>query len=69
MKKNINECMDFDSDTKNWKVSFKDMCRFCGKEFIEIIKAMWQVNEGIQTEEEFCEMNDIPKSFFEKTIK
>jgi hypothetical protein len=68
-EKTIMECMDFESDTKNWNDTFKNMCRFCGKEFIEILRAMWSSNEGVQTEDEFCEMNSIPKSFFEKTIK
>jgi hypothetical protein len=68
-EKNIMECMDFESDTKNWNQPFEYMCKFCGKEFIDIVKAMWQANDGVQTEEEFCEMNNIPKSFFEKVIK
>jgi len=68
-EKNIMECMNFESDTKNWNEPFKNMCKFCGKEFIEILRSMWSANNGIQTEDEFCEMNDIPKSFFEKTIK
>jgi len=65
----ITEAMDFESDTKNWKFDFAHMCRFYGKDFIENIKAMWSVNDDVQTEDEFCEMNGIPKSFFEKTIK
>jgi len=65
----IIEAIDFESDTKNWKMPFQKICRYHGKEFIEIMKAMWEVNMGVQTEEEFCEMNDIPKMFFEKTIK
>lgn len=68
-EKTIMECMDFDSDTQNWNEPFKNMCRFCGREFIEMLKAMWQSNDDVQTEDEFCEMNGIPKSFFEKTIK
>lgn len=68
-KNRIIEAMDFDSDTKNWKYPFAHMCRFYGKEFIETMQAMWMANGGCQTEEEFYEMNGIPKSFFEKTIK
>lgn len=68
-EKTIMECMDFESNVKNWNQSFEYMCKFCGKEFIDIIKTMWKFNDGVQTEEEFCEMNGISKSFFEKVIK
>lgn len=63
------KAMDFESDTKNWKYPFKTMSQKYGKEFIETIKAMWEANGGCQTEEEFCAMNDVPKSFFEKQCK
>jgi len=65
----IIEAMDFESDTKNWKFPFDRMCKFYGRDFIETIRAMWEANYDVQTEDEFCEMNGIPKSFFEKTIK
>ena len=65
----INEAIDFESNDKNWKYDFTVMCRKYGKEFITILKAMWSANYDIQTEEEFCEMNGIPISFFNKTIK
>ena len=68
-EKNIIECIDFKSDTKNWNQSFDYMCKFCGKEFIDMLKIMWKCNDNIQTEEDFCEMNNIPKAFFEKVIK
>lgn len=68
-KNRIIEAMDFDSDTQNWKFPFAHMCRFYGKDFIDTVKAMWSANYDVQTEDEFCEMNGIPKSFFEKTIK
>ena len=45
------------------------MCRFYGKDFIDIIKTMWDINDDVQTEDEFCKMNGLPKSFFEKNIK
>jgi len=64
----INEAWDFESDTKNWKYPFDRMTKFYGRDFIDMIKVMWMVN-ATQTEEEFCEMNGIPKSFFEKVIK
>ena len=38
-------------------------------DFIDIVKTLWQNNFGCQTEDEFCEMNGIPKTFFEKVIK
>jgi hypothetical protein len=45
------------------------MTKYYGRDFIEMVKVMWQVNDDVQTEDDFCEMNGIPKSFFEKTIK
>lgn len=65
----INEAMDFDSDINNWKFPFDKMCKFYGKDFIDIIKTMWDINDDVQTEDEFCKMNGLPKSFFEKNIK
>jgi hypothetical protein len=37
--------------------------------FIAILKVMWVCDYDAQTQEEFCEMNGIPISFFNKTIK
>lgn len=65
----INEAFDFESDTKNFKYPFGKMSQKYGKEFIELLRAMWEANGGCQTEEEFCAMNDMPKGFFEKQIK
>jgi len=65
----INEAMDFESDTTNWKYPFKTMTKKYGREFIETLKVMWSVNDGVQSENEFCEMNGIPQSFFTNTIK
>lgn len=65
----IIDCIDFESDTKNWKYSFEIMTKKCGKDFIDMIKAMWSANDDVQTEDEFCEMNGITKQFFEKVIK
>ena len=65
----IHEAIYFESDTKNWKFPFEKMSRFYGRDFIDIVRAMWSVNDGVQSEDEFCEMNGIPKNFFEKTIK
>lgn len=63
------DAMDMESDTKNFKYPFSEMTKRYGKQFIELLKAMWFANEGAQTEEEFCEMNDLNKAFFDKTIK
>ena len=65
----INEAFDFESDDRNFNYSFKVMSQKYGKEFIDTIKAMWEANGGCQTAEEFCAMNDVPKSFFEKQCK
>jgi len=61
--------MDFESDDKNFKMDFKKASKKIGKQFIEMIQVMWVANGGCQTEEEFCEMNGIPKGFFENKIK
>ncbi len=65
----ITESLDFESNTKNFKFPFQTMCKKYGKEFIELLQGMWQANGDSQTEEEFCNMNDITKSFFDKKIK
>ena len=66
----IIEAMDFESDTSNWKFDFKKMSKQHGREFIEIITAMWEANDGVQTEEEFCKMNsNMPEGFFKNVIK
>lgn len=64
----IIEAMDFDSDDKNWKFSFKVMTKKYGRDFIEILKAMWSANGESQSEIEFCEMNEISFEFFTKLI-
>jgi hypothetical protein len=45
------------------------MSKKYGKEFIALLQALWQINEGVQTKVEFCEMNGLPPLFFEKVIK
>tara|TARA_R110000803_G_scaffold16197_5_gene44461 strand:+ start:5305 stop:5517 length:213 start_codon:yes stop_codon:yes gene_type:complete len=65
----IIEAIDFESDTKNWKYSFKIMSKKYGREFIETLKAMCQANGGGQTEKEFCDMNEITIQFFDKVVK
>jgi len=63
------EIINFESDNKNFTMDFKKASKKIGKDFIEIIQAMWSANGGAQTEEEFCHMNDIPKGFFENKVK
>lgn len=63
------EALDFESDTSNWKFSFDKMTKKYGREYIEMLKAMWQANGESQTEDEFIIMNGIPQTFFEKVVK
>jgi hypothetical protein len=63
------DTIDFESDTKNWKYSFKIMTKKYGREFISTLKAMWEANGGGQTEDEFCSMNNITIEFLNKIIK
>lgn len=63
------EIMDFESNTKNFKIPFGKCTGKYGKPWIEMVQAMWAANGGSQTEEEFCEMNGLPKGFFENMIK
>lgn len=65
----IIEAMNFESDHFNWKYSFEKMSKKYGRDFIDTLKAMWQANGGGQTEQEFCAMNGIATSFFNKVIK
>jgi len=69
MANRIFEIVDFESDDKNFTMDFKKASKKIGKDFIETIQAMWATNGGAQTEEEFCEMNNIPKGFFENKVK
>ena len=70
MANRILEIMDFESDENNFTVDFQVATKKYGRDFIETVKAMWEANCGIQTEEEFCKMNcNMPKPFFEKVIK
>ena len=70
MKKSndISRIIDFESDDKNFINDFKTNSKKGGKPFIEMLQLMWVVNTT-QSEEEFCEMNDIPKGFFENKVK
>jgi len=69
-KNRIVEILDFESDNQNFKTSFKNATKRYGKEFISFVKAMWEANDGILSEDEFCKMNcNIPKGFFNNVIK
>lgn len=68
-RKDITEAIDFESDEKNFKYPFKTMTKKYGKDYIDIIKALWESNGGGQSDEEFCKMNDLPSDFFYKNIK
>ena len=66
----VREAMDCESDTSNFKYDFTHMTKKYGRAYITFCQAMWQANEGVQTEEEFCKMNgNMPMKFFENTIK
>lgn len=66
----INNAMDCESDTSNFKVPFKVLSKKYGQAYIVFCRAMWEANEGVMTEEEFIKMNgNMPKSFFDKVIK
>lgn len=64
----IIEAMDFESNTKNWKFPPNIMSKKYGREYIETLKAMWEANGDGQTEDAFCEMNDLQKDFFNKVV-
>ena len=67
-KNSLDKIIDFESDDKNFIGDFKMNSKKGGKPFIELLQAMWVVNET-QSDEEFCEMNGIPKGFFENKVK
>ena len=56
-------------DDKNFTMDFKTASKKIGKDFIVTIQVMWAANGDSQTETEFCEMNDVPKGFFENKVK
>ena len=67
---NFMTSFDYESDTSNFKYDFKQMTKMFGKAYIEYCKAMWEANDGVQSEEEFCKMNaNMPMVFFDKTVK
>lgn len=68
--KRFNDIFDFESNTSNFKVDFKELTSKYGSDYIPFCQAMWQANDGVMTEEEFMIMNgNMPKGFFEKVVK
>ena len=66
----LDNACDFESDTSNFKVSFKVLTKKFGQAYMVFCKEMWKVNEGVMTEEEFRKMNgDMPEGYFNKVIK
>ena len=64
------DIMDFESETSNFKISFKDITKKYGNAYIAFCKAQWSANDDVMTEDEFMKMNgDMPRGFFEKNIK
>jgi hypothetical protein len=67
---NFMTIVDFESDDTNFKIGFKEITKKYGRAYIEYCKSMWEANEGIQSEEEFCKMNgNMPIGFFNNKIK
>tara|TARA_R110000868_G_C10842607_1_gene760177 strand:- start:395 stop:631 length:237 start_codon:yes stop_codon:yes gene_type:complete len=67
---NFISAMDFDSDDKNFIYDFKVMTKKYGQAYIAYCRAMWEANEGVQSEDEFMKMNaEMPRAFFEKAIR
>lgn len=61
--------MDFESDTSNFKISFKDITKKYGNAYIFYCRAAWEANDGVLSEEEFIKVNgEMPRGFFEKNI-
>lgn len=65
----IENAMDPESDTSNFKHSFKVMSKKFGQAYIIFCREMWEANEGVMTEDEFMAMNGgMPRGFFERVI-
>jgi uncharacterized protein YrzB (UPF0473 family) len=67
---NFISIMDTESNDSNFKVDFKVITKKYGVAYIIFCKAMWEANDDVQTEEEFCKMNgNMPMGFFNNKIK
>ena len=68
--KRVFEVIDFNDELNNFTISFKELTKKYGMEYIVFCQSMWGANENIMSEDEFMKINgDMPKSFFENTIK
>ncbi len=65
----ILEAIDFESNNRNFKFDFKNMTKKYGKDFIDLLKVMWSVNDNVLDENEFCKLNGIDINFFNKVVK
>jgi len=65
----ILEAIDFESNNRNFKFDFKNMTKKYGKDFIDLLKIMWNVNDDVLDENEFCKLNGIDINFFNKVVK
>jgi hypothetical protein len=64
------DIIDTESNESNFKIQFKDITKKYGQAYIEYCKAAWSANFGVQTEDEFMQMNGgMPRSFFEKNVR
>jgi len=46
----ILEAIDFESNNRNFKFDFKNMTKKYGKDFIDLLKVMWSVNDNVLDE-------------------
>ncbi len=65
----MNEEFD-DESGSNFNLGFKRLTKKYGSQYIEYCKAAWNANDGILSEDEFCQINGgIPKGFFNGVVK
>ena len=65
----IENAMDLESDTSNFKYPFNVMSKKFGQAYIVFCKSMWEANGGVMNEDEFMSMNGgMPRVFFERVI-
>ena len=69
MNSRILEGIDYASDDRNFKYDFKKMTKLYGKDFIILLKAMYEANDSHLLDQEFCILNGIEQSFLDKVIK
>lgn len=68
-KKFMDEAIDPDSTTSNFRYDFKVLSKKYGQAYIEFCRAMWFANEGVMSKEEFMAFNgNMPEGFFNNLI-